>query len=169
MQYLNRVRLLYPRCRSDPPDLASALLRIRNAKEAAVASPATVDGTSNGTTAPSPSSNMASSAPSTSTASTTSTATAVTTDAAPGISPGAQIAATGAGSAADAALRHLLLHVDADVLYKEALGLYCLPLAFMVIGQAQRDPGEYLIELQAFAAIKVGVSMGSSAVKSHLP
>jgi elongator complex protein 1 len=59
-------------------------------------------------------------------------------------------AAAAASAAADGALKHLLLYVDADQLYRVALGLYDLSLAFMVISQAQKDPGEYLAELSAF-------------------
>lgn len=44
-------------------------------------------------------------------------------------------------SAADAALKHLLLYVDVDALYAAALGLYDLPLAFMVVSHSQKDPG----------------------------
>lgn len=51
---------------------------------------------------------------------------------------GASSSGGGSGEgAAEAALRAVLLHVDADALYREALGLYELPLAFMVITQAQ--------------------------------
>jgi len=41
------------------------------------------------------------------------------------------------GGAAEHALRAMLLHVDADAVYQAALGLYELPLAFMVITHAQ--------------------------------
>ncbi|GAX74696.1 hypothetical protein CEUSTIGMA_g2144.t1 [Chlamydomonas eustigma] len=40
-------------------------------------------------------------------------------------------------NAAERALKHLLLHVDADELYRVALGMYSLPLAYMVIANAQ--------------------------------
>jgi len=60
-----------------------------------------------------------------------------------------------ADAAADAAMRHLLLYTDADALYAVALGMYDLSLAFMVVSQAQKDPGEYLGELQQFAAVQV--------------
>jgi len=56
-------------------------------------------------------------------------------------------------AAADAALKHLLLYVDVDQLYQAALGLYDLPLAFMVVSHSQKDPGEYLSELSRFGAI----------------
>jgi elongator complex protein 1 len=55
-------------------------------------------------------------------------------------------------AAADAALRHLLLYADVDVLYRTALGLYDLALAFMVVGHTQKDPGEYLSELTDFGS-----------------
>ncbi|GLI58497.1 hypothetical protein VaNZ11_000228 [Volvox africanus] len=54
---------------------------------------------------------------------------------------------------ADKALKHLLLYADADELYNTALGMYDMPLAYMVVVNAQKDPGEYLSELQRFAAI----------------
>lgn len=38
---------------------------------------------------------------------------------------------------ADKALKHLLLYVDADELYKTALGMYDLSLSYMVIANAQ--------------------------------
>jgi hypothetical protein len=44
----------------------------------------------------------------------------------------------GAGEGpAERALRALLLHTDPDVAYRHALGLYELPLAFMIINHAQ--------------------------------
>lgn len=43
---------------------------------------------------------------------------------------------TGEGPA-ERALRALLLHVEAGAAYKAALGLYDLPLAFMVVNHAQ--------------------------------
>ena len=55
------------------------------------------------------------------------------------------LAATSAGSSgaaedvAEKTLRHLLLHVDAEELYRVALGMYDLPLAYMVISNAQVD------------------------------
>ncbi|GIL71049.1 hypothetical protein Vretimale_4117 [Volvox reticuliferus] len=54
---------------------------------------------------------------------------------------------------ADKALKHLLLYADADELYNTALGMYDMPLAYMIVVNAQKDPGEYLSELQRFAAI----------------
>jgi elongator complex protein 1 len=56
-------------------------------------------------------------------------------------------------AAADAALKHLLLYVDVDLLYQAALGLYDLPLAFMAVSHSQKDPGEYLAELSRFGVI----------------
>ncbi|EFJ51885.1 hypothetical protein VOLCADRAFT_87528, partial [Volvox carteri f. nagariensis] len=54
---------------------------------------------------------------------------------------------------ADKALKHLLLYVDADELYNTALRMYDMPLAYMVVVNAQKDPGEYLSELQRFGAL----------------
>ncbi|KAG2445393.1 hypothetical protein HXX76_000015 [Chlamydomonas incerta] len=64
-------------------------------------------------------------------------------------------AATAAGhSAADKALKHLLLYTDADELYRTALGMYDLPLAYMaVVAAPHKDPGEALAELQRFGGI----------------
>ncbi len=38
---------------------------------------------------------------------------------------------------AEKTLKHLLLHVDPEELYRVALGMYDLPLAYMVISNAQ--------------------------------
>ena len=38
---------------------------------------------------------------------------------------------------AEKTLKHLLLHIDAEELYRVALGMYDLPLAYMVISNAQ--------------------------------
>lgn len=73
-----------------------------------------------------------------------------------------------ANAAADAAMRHLLLNLDVDLLYRAALGMYDLPLAFMVVSHAQKDPGEYLNELESFANIKVRVLFGPFARSCHL-
>lgn len=54
---------------------------------------------------------------------------------------------------ADAALQRLLLHVDVDELYRVALSMYDLALAYMVVVNAQKDPAEYLVELQRYATI----------------
>lgn len=55
---------------------------------------------------------------------------------------------------AEDCLRHLLVYVDADSLYRAALGVYDLPLAYMVVASAQRDPAECLEELKGFAAVQ---------------
>ncbi|KXZ43844.1 hypothetical protein GPECTOR_79g123 [Gonium pectorale] len=59
----------------------------------------------------------------------------------------------GHSSPADKALKHLLLYVDADELYGTALGMYDMPLAYMVVVNAQKDPGEYMAELGRLGAI----------------
>jgi elongator complex protein 1 len=71
------------------------------------------------------------------------------------------------GNAADAALKHLLLYVDVDQLYRTALGLYDLSLAFMVVGHSQKDPGEYLAELTAFGS-QADVSVRCHAIDMSL-
>jgi len=75
--------------------------------------------------------------------------------------------ASGQQGPADQALRAMLLHVDADAAYQAALGLYELPLAFMVITHAQRDPGEYALELQRFADVQ-DPHMRRYAIDMHL-
>lgn len=72
-----------------------------------------------------------------------------------GVTGSAGVTGESLGAASDGALRHLLLHVDPDVLYRCALGLYDLGLAFMVVSHAQKDPGEYLDELSRFGAVQV--------------
>lgn len=67
-------------------------------------------------------------------------------------SPQEAAAAAELSAAADAALKHLLLYVDVDLLYRTALGLYDLTLAFMVVSHSQKDPGEYLAELTSFGS-----------------
>lgn len=54
---------------------------------------------------------------------------------------------------ADDGVRHLLLTVDVEKLYRAALGMYDVQLAYLVIAHSQRDPGEYLLELQRFAGV----------------
>ncbi|KAL3149903.1 hypothetical protein ABBQ38_013268 [Trebouxia sp. C0009 RCD-2024] len=49
---------------------------------------------------------------------------------------------------AEQGLKHLLLTVDVERLYRTALGMYDVQLAYMVVAHSQRDPGEYLMELQ---------------------
>ncbi|KAG2485392.1 hypothetical protein HYH03_015878 [Edaphochlamys debaryana] len=72
--------------------------------------------------------------------------------AAPG-PPAAASSTAAAAPAADKALKHLLLYVDPDELYRTALGMYDMALAYMVVVNAQKDPGEAMSELQRFAAI----------------
>jgi len=62
--------------------------------------------------------------------------------------PSSSLSSSSLDAAAEA-IRHLLLHVDADRLYEAAIGLYDLPLAFAVASEAQRDPGAALEELRA--------------------
>ncbi|DBA88250.1 hypothetical protein WJX77_011440 [Trebouxia sp. C0004] len=49
---------------------------------------------------------------------------------------------------AEQGLKHMLLTVDVERLYRTALGMYDIQLAYMVVAHSQRDPGEYLMELQ---------------------
>ena len=48
-----------------------------------------------------------------------------------------------------------------------ALGMYELPLAYMVIAHSQRDPGEFLLELQGFA-VKPSPALQRHAIDAHL-
>lgn len=57
-------------------------------------------------------------------------------------------------SLAGETLKFLMLYVDMSELYRVALGIYDLDLAYMVITHAQRDPGEYLNELQRFLEVQ---------------
>ena len=52
-------------------------------------------------------------------------------------------------------------------LCRAALGMYELPLAYMVIAHSQRDPGEYLLELQGFAG-KPSPALRHHAIDAHL-
>jgi elongator complex protein 1 len=115
--------------RSDPPSLEAALIAIREVKEASVSSSST-----------------AAAAPAAADAAAAAVAAAVA------VTPQEAACPAELGSAADAALKHLLLYVDVDQLYRTALGLYDLSLAFMVVGHSQKDPGEYLAELTAFGS-----------------
>lgn len=126
--------------RSDPPSLEGALAAIRDVKEAAVAHTAH------------PQQQQQQPAAGTD---------ALAAPSAPAVSDAALQAVTAAdlgsppelSAAADAALKHLLLYVDVDLLYQAALGLYDLPLAFMAVSHSQKDPGEYLAELSRFGVI----------------
>lgn len=121
-------------CRSEPASLESALIAIREVKEASVSS------TSSSTARHSPSYSID--------PSTAAVAAAVA------VTPAEAACPDQLSAAADAALRHLLLYVDVDVLHRAALGLYDLALAFMVVGHSQKDPGEYLAELTGFGSQK---------------
>ena len=50
---------------------------------------------------------------------------------------------------------------------RAALGMYDVELAYMVISHAQRDPGEYLLELQGFAG-KPSAALTRHAIDVHL-
>ena len=49
----------------------------------------------------------------------------------------------------------------------QALGMHDLALAYMVISHSRRDPGEYLVELQRFAAAPEG-PLRAHALEAHL-
>ncbi|KAK9849951.1 hypothetical protein WJX84_009719 [Apatococcus fuscideae] len=68
---------------------------------------------------------------------------------------------------AEDGMRHLLLVTDFEKLYRAALGMYDLELAFMVVAHSQRDPGEYLLELQQWAAV-LQAPLRQHALNMHL-
>lgn len=59
-------------------------------------------------------------------------------------------------SRAVAGLRALLLHATPDTLYRAALALYDLPLAYLVVDTAGLDPGDHLGDLQVRERERVG-------------
>ena len=118
--------------RSSPRRLEEALLRIRDAKEAAICF-GCADGGSAGNEASDDDDRGGDQAVSTSSTE----------------------HMTSSAGAAERALRRLLLTVDASELYRAALGMDELPLAYMVVVTAQGlDPAEYLDQLQRFGAIQ---------------
>lgn len=50
--------------------------------------------------------------------------------------------------AAEAGVRHLLTFVDAETLYRAALGVYELEVAYLVVACSNKDPAESLQQLQ---------------------
>jgi len=115
-------------------DLEKALKRVKQVKEAELAS-----------------SSFSSGAEETKTAST-----------APDTAPSPAISAT-----AEQGLKHLLLYNLEEDVYRAALGSYELEMAYMVVTHSQRDPGEFLYQLQQFASIENG-SLRCHAIDMHL-
>ncbi|PNH07535.1 Elongator complex protein 1 [Tetrabaena socialis] len=142
-KYLEVVTTTY--ARSDPPQLEAAMRCIRDAKEAELRLMSSPDAPASAALAADDAAATAGSAPtpSGSTVRDRQLAAAAAAAAVP----------HNHSSAADKALKHLLLYVDADELYNTALGMYDMPLAYMVVVNAQKDPGEYLGELQGFASL----------------
>lgn len=68
---------------------------------------------------------------------------------------------------AESGLKHILLHNPENDVYNAALGEYELELAYMVVSHIQRDPGEYLVQLQEFATIQNN-SIRKAAIDRHL-
>lgn len=68
---------------------------------------------------------------------------------------------------AEVGLKHVLLHNPENKVYNAALGEYELQLSYMVVAHIQRDPGEYLAQLQEFAAID-NQHMRRAAIDKHL-
>eukprot|EP00873_Tetraselmis_striata_P004301 jgi/Tetstr1/424565/TSEL_015091.t1 len=70
------------------------------------------------------------------------------------------------GGAADG-LRSLLLYSQPEELYRTALALYDLPLAYMVVDVAGLDPGDYLEDLQLWQATQPDAAR-RAAIDQHL-
>ncbi|KAK9834184.1 hypothetical protein WJX81_006434 [Elliptochloris bilobata] len=81
--------------------------------------------------------------------------------------PGGLRSVPRAPPSAEDGMRHLLLSVDVERLYRAALGMHDLALAYMVVSHSRRDPGEYLAELARFAAAPEG-PLRAHALEAHL-
>ena len=68
---------------------------------------------------------------------------------------------------ADLSLILLIRIVKCEGLGRACLGMYELELAYMVLAHSQRDPGEYLLELQQLASHPVG-PLRHFAINMHL-
>ena len=68
---------------------------------------------------------------------------------------------------AESGLKHILLHNVENDVYNAALGEYELELAYMVITHSQRDPGDYLAQLQGFATIE-NLCIKKAMIDKHL-
>lgn len=68
---------------------------------------------------------------------------------------------------AESGLKHILLHNPENDVYNGALQEYELELAYMVVTHSQRDPGEYLAQLQGFAVIE-NPCIRKAAIDRHL-
>ena len=68
---------------------------------------------------------------------------------------------------AESGLKHILLHNLENDVYNAALGEYELELAYMVITHSQRDPGDYLAQLQEFATIE-NLCIKKAMIDKHL-
>ena len=78
-------------------------------------------------------------------------------------------AAARSATTADEGIRHLLLTVPFEALYRAALRLHDVQLAHLVVLSAGRDPGEHLPQLRSLAAAdKPGSPMRAYAIERHL-
>jgi elongator complex protein 1 len=77
------------------------------------------------------------------------------------------IVSSGKSMTAEAALKHILLHNPENAVYDAALGEYELQMAYMVVSHSQRDPGEYLAQLQQFAVIE-NIHLRRATIDRHL-
>jgi len=74
-----------------------------------------------------------------------------------------------ATTTADEGIRHLLLTVPFEALYRAALRLHDVQLAHLVVLSAGRDPGEHLPQLRALASAgRSGSPMRAYAIERHL-
>ena len=81
----------------------------------------------------------------------------------------ARRAAARSATTADEGIRHLLLTVPFEALYRAALRLHDVQLAHLVVLSAGRDPGEHLPTLRQLASAgKSGSAMRAYAVERHL-
>ncbi len=76
-------------------------------------------------------------------------------------------ASTAISATAEQGLKHLLLYNLEEDVYRAALGSYELEMAYMVVTYSQRDPGEFLYQLQQFASIE-NESLRYHAIDLHL-
>ena len=81
----------------------------------------------------------------------------------------ARRAAARSTTTADEGIRHLLLTVPFEALYRAALRLHDVQLAHLVVLSAGRDPGEHLPQLRSLASAgRGGSAMRAYAIERHL-
>jgi elongator complex protein 1 len=80
---------------------------------------------------------------------------------------GEETTPTAISATAEQGLKHLLLYNLEEDVYRAALGGYELEMAYMVVTHSQRDPGEFLYQLQQFASIE-NESLRYHTIDMHL-